>query len=867
MDQLSTLKDEIFSLVLEAQSLIKQSKYSDASLIVVVEELWTLLPKNTREPSGESLRSHHEDAKDIFTSTFYISFTEFLIKNFPDEWLQSDSDWSLRKFFSDFFLLGDPEDALKILTNSIATMKDGLFLYASISLLESLFKQNCLRTILSDYCLLCSSKVSVDSFEELSEKERNLIEQSNPMILAISSMPDLITPRLKLRCSSDFFFPQNYIQFVSLEVVEVLRIVHKSLQQERNCSVSVLSALIAKLAMTGHGQLMWKTVLVELECVVSSDCLWQRILQRIIAKIPDRCIETVTMQLIFEVSSHDTLKAILGTLPATRERMKFIFTHKLLLVRCTEQTDALQNVIAYLAASRCLWPAFAEAFEKLLGAWSDGASLRRRPLQQSSYLSKAVLIFIARLQREESLLTSDVKDTVQKTLLNGMASYLDSSVTQIRKMGMVVGESLSSLIHLDEKTLKFDFEVDDFVKSLQRLLTLPEDRISKSFDEDTKSKTGDHKASNLLETVNLQNENTSGFDCATVDSESGRISADEEVDSDDFDEDDLIPVASDSTSSKPGKCPIYLAECMEGLLSTDDPERYEQCLRHAERLVRKHPEVSEMAVELCKVLLHLDDHFSLPEFSILRLKAMVAVTVSSPETIARYLTREFYGRNYNVCQRLDILNVLSSAAKELSELESPEENRRSDDEVNKRSLTDETDWTSIIKTRLESKTRRFAKGRKRQPVAVHNRFAKVAGWFFYPLMSHFDSKEPCIDLLVCDHIILERLLRALGVVMYCAFNIPNVSQMARTLLEFTWCLRCHAQPAVRRAVLAADFLAVLSVPPFLLMSDLCAEIMELKEWLHDEVLLHDPDTDCKAFAARILVALEDRMQQQLKNGD
>lgn len=250
MDQMSTLKDEIFSLVLEAQSLIKQGKYSDASLIVIVEELWTLLPKNTREPSGESLRNHHKDAKDIFTSTFYISFTEFLMRNFPDEWLQSDSDRSLRKFFFDFFLLGDSEDSLKILTNLIVTLKDGLSLSTCISLLESLFKQNCLRTILSDYCLLCLSKVSVDTFEELSEKERHLIEQSNPVISAISSMPDIITPRLKLRCSSDFFFPQNYIQFVSLEVAEILRIVYESLQKERNCSVSVLSALIAKLAMT-----------------------------------------------------------------------------------------------------------------------------------------------------------------------------------------------------------------------------------------------------------------------------------------------------------------------------------------------------------------------------------------------------------------------------------------------------------------------------------------------------------------------------------------------------------------------------------------------------------------------------------------
>jgi hypothetical protein len=36
------------------------------------------------------------------------------------------------------------------------------------------------------------------------------------------------------------------------------------------------------------------------------------------------------------------------------------------------------------------------------------------------------------------------------------------------------------------------------------------------------------------------------------------------------------------------------------------------------------------------------------------------------ETFFRYLTREFYAENYNISQRIDVLDVLIEAARELS---------------------------------------------------------------------------------------------------------------------------------------------------------------------------------------------------------
>ena len=52
-------------------------------------------------------------------------------------------------------------------------------------------------------------------------------------------------------------------------------------------------------------------------------------------------------------------------------------------------------------------------------------------------------------------------------------------------------------------------------------------------------------------------------------------------------------------------------------------------------------------------------------------------------------------------------------------------------------------WKDIVQKRIESKTRRFAHGRsKPEAEQVMNRFAPVAGYFFYPLMKNFDRSVP-----------------------------------------------------------------------------------------------------------------------------
>lgn len=79
---------------------------------------------------------------------------------------------------------------------------------------------------------------------------------------------------------------------------------------------------------------------------------------------------------------------------------------------------------------------------------------------------------------------------------------------------------------------------------------------------------------------------------------------------------------------------------------------------------------------------------------------------------------------------------MACAAQELSQ---PSQNTESKQQEKKIVEVQDETWQSIVQRRIETKTRRFSKGRsKPEPQQSINRFAAVAGHFFYPLMTRFD---------------------------------------------------------------------------------------------------------------------------------
>lgn len=93
-----------------------------------------------------------------------------------------------------------------------------------------------------------------------------------------------------------------------------------------------------------------------------------------------------------------------------------------------------------------------------------------------------------------------------------------------------------------------------------------------------------------------------------------------------------------------------------------------------------------------------------------------------PCQTAGYLTREVYGDNHSVRQRLEALEVLTLAAQELTQV--------------RPGVSPHPQAPPLLSEKLEGQTRRFPSAR---PVeGSPNQFAPVVGYFFYPLLNGFD---------------------------------------------------------------------------------------------------------------------------------
>ena len=122
-------------------------------------------------------------------------------------------------------------------------------------------------------------------------------------------------------------------------------------------------------------------------------------------------------------------------------------------------------------------------------------------------------------------------------------------------------------------------------------------------------------------------------------------------------------------------------------------------------------DVFQVSVELCKILLSLDDKYAIDNFTIYRMSALTELAVINPEPVAGYLTHEFYEENYSLQRRIDILDVLTAASRILSSVERAE-SAGMKDKIEQAAVVpshSSENWREIVDKRIEAKTRRFGK--------------------------------------------------------------------------------------------------------------------------------------------------------------
>ncbi|KFQ04294.1 Telomere length regulation protein TEL2, partial [Leptosomus discolor] len=664
-------------------------------------------------------------------------------------------------------------------------------------------------------------------------------ELQEDLLNKIVCLPDHVSNKLQGKHPA-VFFPHNYFPLLGGAVIQVLQQISDSLRGGLDCSISFVSHVLGKVCVHGRQKEILSVLVPRLTDLTKSDCIWQRICWRLVECVPDRWMEAVILGFVQRAPGADVLSRLLGNLVVKNKKAQFVVTQKVLLLQYGHTTAVLQNLLGYLSLDGLRRALLIKVLQELLETWGSSSAVKHSPPEQQQYISKAILICLSHLKEPE---IESCRQELLTSMMEGVKCHLDSNLPQIRRLGMIVAESISLKINTDGPVLKFQVKV--LMKFMPDVQGLEEIKALNQMIQGV-------IANAALPLVWEGNKNSGTAAPVMPDEES-----DAELDSDD----DLIPYDMSEDKELKTEAPVYIRECIEVLIGSEDVDKWEATVKALESLVRKNPAATrEVSVELAKILLHLEEKTCVEGFVELRQRAQVAVLTTDPIPVAKYLTSQFYSLNYSLRQRMDILDVLVLAAQELSYPKSRGKTKHSGAPKPCIQLLpgsdSSKDWRRIVDERIKSKTRRFATGQSQVELASGpNEFNSVAGHFFFPLIQHFDRPLTTFDLLGEDDLVLGRLVHTLAILMYLAVNTVAVAAMGKALLEFVWALRFHTDSYVRQGLLSCVSSMLLSVPTERLLEDMAEELLETQSWLGD-VMEKDPDGDCRRLALQNLLLME-----------
>ncbi|XP_034049064.1 telomere length regulation protein TEL2 homolog [Thalassophryne amazonica] len=829
MEALSTNAEVRFRVTQCVRTLSMSAEHND--IIAALQTLHSYLDgpesKTTLVQRAEFKRAH------------FSHILRFLVSNIHADWLHALSAAQRAELWDGLFLIGPPDQALLALMEGISTLRPSTNLDHLVNITERFLQSGRLADLLWSYCLETGPSDSPQLREVLLGR--------------IVALPDITANKLHPN-NKPLFLPSQYYPLLAAEMLTALERTCQTLREGTDCSLSFVAQTLGKVCIQGHSDVVLAVMVPRLSACTCSNMVWQRVCWKLLDDVPQRWMESVLTALVQAISGPEALSRILGNLVLSNKKAQFVITHKLLLLQYKYENRVLRTIMGYLAADRERRTLLIQVLRSVSQAWANPSAVKHTPLEQQLYVSKALLLSLSLLTDSE---LQELRSDLLQCMLDGMAIHLDSSVVRIRRMGMVVGECLSSRMNINETKLQFEYEHDNETKELLSLMAPSAGEEAELMHRLDSPQT--NEISSSAQEVSNQNK---------PEAQPTRSDPESDLDSDD----ELTPfdMSGDKEISQASP-PRYLRDCLETLISSEDATRVELSLRFCEGLVRKNVSTTrEISVQLTKVLLHMENKYSITDFLTLRQATMVALVVTDTIPVTQYLTTEFYSLNYSLRQRLDMLEVLALAAQELSK---PTTNSRDASSNSAAATLDLTSypgdnlvhWQQIVEKRIQSKTKRFSKGPTKPPQrATANRYSHVAGHFFFPLLRNYDKPQTTFDLLGSDHLVLGRLIHTLALFMHLAVNAPVATQLGRALLDFVWTVRYHADQMVRRGVLFAVCSVFMSMPSHNLLVDLGDQLLETRNWLAD-VAEGDPDADCRRLAAQSLVMLDESLRKQLQD--
>lgn len=733
---------------------------------------------------------------------------------------------------------------------------------------------------------ICNIDVNNDFLEE----ER--FTEFDTFLKALISLPNRVANALE-GSVPNFFIPKNFSSFLIYNLLKLIEFISELIKLEpkyESCiSFQKVSLIFSKIIVNFNERLSSEALIVftEIAAILTNKLsnkvnLYRKIFQSIFSYFDRPAVEIAAKLFLLNINPEKyTITEIWGKNLINNENWKFSLCTKipLLIYFEKEYNNLVINLVVYL--SRASEFHLINLLIDLLTIWADRSSINHTSVEQRIFISKIIIYVINSLQNIG--LSDTERAKIQNLIFSGMSAHLESSVELIRSSGMKTGEIIINFLNQEyenkaEMELKFDYDslkeeskivitelqniidkdMQNYFKQKHNFDTTVEELITKLVlmeDRDFKYIPPERKFRNR-QILELNNEVVLSEPFKPKNSSIKIIdSVDFELDSDD----DLEPydLSNDTKVSKKSP-PAYLRDLRDGLLETEDHEVFALSLENSENLIISQlpDDDSAIGLEILEILISLEPRFYVDNFDGLVFQTCVAITCVYPVVYAEYLCRQIHADlgTYSIARRVFMLDVLRRAAETLSNLKPDKPLDNVTKRIKKLSSAEE-----VIRKRLESKTRYFKKHTYFK-LEKPNKFAEVAGYFFFPLLYGFNQNK-----MLCqsakedsDYILLTHFIETLAVLMWAAKNCPVAPRMAKEIFHFSWYLRFHEDVRIRMGILSLISSAILNIPQSILLQDFINELLEVRLWLGD--LLNpakgEPNSECRNLATCAMVLIE-----------
>lgn len=697
---------------------------------------------------------------------------------------------------------------------------------------------------------------------ELSETNRNLLEKRcEDFIQILISLSNRVANEMK-QLTPDEFLPNSFSRIVLSHLLKMVSFACNvnSVESRQVFNVAFTTKLLSKIITNFHTERSSRPIVHTIKTLSAwskKSPVTSKFVTDLFIGLNRPAIDIIGVFILKNVSN---VHSVLGPDAISRsDNWKQCLLVTIPFLNFFPDRNICINFVRYLNGMDT--PAVMDTLLlELLSTWASKISICRTSIAQHIYLSSLILLMVHCRKCSDEVKLKEI-------LFRGVQQHIESQNSSIRCIGMILTELVLNKIDsfAAEEKLQFDyagFDSNDteIIESLRSLCDLYDNQ--ESLDDDPEV-VPDELVIQRKPAQRLQSKATAN----------SIVSANDDLDSDD----DLESYdMSNDVSEVVDKSPKYLLDLKETICETDDPNIFASCLENCRQLIREQLSNDDvlLGLDLLQILINLNQKFYMTNFEEYRLSGCVAICTIYPKECVEYICGEFNSEvgRYSIATKILLLEIVAESAKELSTIETsntklPIRTDCPDNHVKKLSnpLDDikikETE--KIVRDRIEKKSKRFAtKSPHPLKQAQQNRFAPVAGHFFYSLLHGFGRNQLSLTVSKSlkrdtDNILLVNFLQTITTIVLAARNCSIVTKFAKDIFVMNSLLRFNDEAKIRLIVLQMYAAVVITVPKWSLQSELFDDLCELKLWLesccHYNVFKREQNDECREIAEHVLV--------------